>query len=102
MAKHFVGIVEALGGLLAGAWLTLAPSALAYQPVGAGWTDPTLTDFWTGLEPVALLIFGMLMYSLGVVEELYNRGIIQRCPAHEESRYAAPEAVHLRGGYLCA
>ena len=80
----------------------LAPSALAYQPARVDQADPTLTDFWMGLELVALLIFGMLMYSLGVVEELYNRGIIQRRPAHEESRYAAPEAVHLRGGYLCA
>jgi hypothetical protein len=76
--KYLFGTVGALGGMLAGAWLMLAPFALAYQPSGAAWADPTYTDFWSGLAILVVSLIGLLMYVLGLVEELRRRGIIER------------------------
>jgi hypothetical protein len=76
--KYLFGTVGALGGMLAGAWLMLAPFALAYQPSGAAWTEPTYTDFWSGLAILVVSLIGLLMYVLGLVEELRSRGIIER------------------------
>ena len=78
MIKYLFGAVGALGGMLAGAWLMLAPFALAYQPSGAAWTEPTYTDFWSGLVILVVSLIGVLMYVLGLVEELRRRGIIER------------------------
>ena len=78
MIKYLFGAVGALGGMLAGAWLMLAPFALAYQPSGAAWTKPTYTDFWSGLVILVVSLIGVLMYVLGLVEELRRRGIIER------------------------
>ena len=78
MAKHFVGIIGALFGAFIGVWLLVAPSALAYQPEGADWADPTFVDFWTGLPLTVVSVVGLILYSLGLVEELRDRGILQR------------------------
>lgn len=91
MAKHFVGIIGALLGALAGAWLMVAPSVLAYQPEGADWADPTFVDFWTGLPLVIVSVIGLILYSLGLAEELRNRGILRR-RSYEDSPYHAGEA----------
>lgn len=89
MTKHFVGIVGALLGALAGAWLMVAPFALAYQPEGADWADPTFVDFWTGLGLLIVSVVGLISYASGLVEELRRRGILQR-RVYEEP--AAPAA----------
>lgn len=76
-SKYFVGIIGALIGALAGAWLMIAPVILAYQPQGADWTAPSYTDFWTGLPLTVVSVVGLISYFLGLVEELYDRGIIE-------------------------
>jgi hypothetical protein len=78
VAKHFVGIIGALLGAFVGVWLLVAPSALAYQPEGANWADPTFVDFWTGLPLTVISVVGLILYSLGFAEELRNRGILRR------------------------
>ena len=89
MTKYFVGMVGALGGMLVGAWLMLAPFALAYQPSGADWADPTYTDFWSGLAILVVSLVGLLMYVLGLVGELRRRGIIERRPTPEAQQVQA-------------
>jgi heme exporter protein D len=59
-------------------WLLVAPSALAYQPEGADWADPTFVDFWTGLPLTVVSIVGLILHSLGLAKELRNRGILRR------------------------
>jgi len=83
VAKHFVGIIGALLGAFVGAWLLVAPSALAYQPEGADWADPTFVDFWTGLPLTVISGVGLILYSIGLAEELRNRGILRR-RTHED------------------
>jgi hypothetical protein len=83
MAKYVIGATGALLGALVGAWLMLAPFALAYQGSGADWADPTYVDFWTGLPLVAISVVGVILYISGLVEELRRRGIMRR-------PYAAP------------
>ena len=78
MAKHFVGIIGALLGAFVGVWLLVAPSALAYQPEGANWADPTFVDFWTGLPLIVVSVVGLILYTLGLAEGLRSRGILQR------------------------
>ena len=89
MIKYLFGAVGALGGMLAGAWLMLAPFALAYQPSGAAWADPTYTDFWSGLAILVVSLIGLLMYVLGLVEELRRRGIIERREESEAQQVQA-------------
>ena len=78
MVKYVIGAVGALLGALAGAWLMLAPFALAYQNSGADWADPTFVDFWTGLPLLILSLVGVFLYVSGLVEELRRRGIMRR------------------------
>ena len=78
MAKYFIGAMGALLGVLAGAWLMLAPFALAYQNSGADWADPTFVDFWTGLPLLIVSVVGVILYVSGLVEELRRRGIMRR------------------------
>ena len=78
MVKYVIGAVGALLGALAGAWLMLAPFALAYQSSGADWADPTYVDFWTGLPLLVVSVAGMILYVSGLVEELRRRGIMRR------------------------
>lgn len=83
MTKYVIGATGALLGALVGAWLMLAPFALAYQGSGADWADPTYVDFWTGLPLVVISVVGLILYISGLVEELRRRGIMRR-------PYAAP------------
>jgi len=39
--------------------------------------DPTFVDFWTGLPLTVVSIVGLILYSLGLAEELRNRGILR-------------------------
>ncbi|HEX6710810.1 MAG TPA: hypothetical protein VF068_10820 [Rubrobacter sp.] len=78
MAKYVIGATGALLGALVGAWLMLAPFALAYQGSGADWADPTYVDFWTGLPLAVISVLGLLLYISGLVEELRRRGIMRR------------------------
>jgi hypothetical protein len=78
MAKYVIGATGALLGTLVGAWLMLAPFALAYQGSGADWADPTYVDFWTGLPLAVISVVGLILYISGLVEELRRRGIMSR------------------------
>jgi len=81
--KYLIGTAGALGGMLVGAWLVLAPFALAYQTSGAEWADPTYIDFWSGLAILVISLFGMVMYVVGLTGELRRRGIIEAREAPE-------------------
>ncbi len=89
MTKYFTGAVGALLGALAGAWLMLAPFALAYQNSGADWADPTYVDFWTGLPLVVISVVGFILYVMGLVEELRRRGVMRRPYAPEQQTQPA-------------
>jgi hypothetical protein len=89
VSKYFIGMAGALGGMLVGAWLMLAPFALAYQPSGADWADPTYTDFWSGLPILVVSLIGLVTYALGLVAELRRRGIIERKEAPQAQRARA-------------
>lgn len=89
MTKYFVGMAGALGGMLAGAWLMLAPFALAYQSSGADWADPTYTDFWSGLAILVVSLIGLIMYAVGLVGELRRQGIIERRETPEAQQVQA-------------
>ena len=78
MVKYVIGTIGALLGALAGAWLMLAPFALAYQSSGADWADPTFVDFWTGLPLLIVSVVGGILYVSGLVEELRRRGVMRR------------------------
>ena len=95
MTKYVVGAFGTLLGALGGMWLMLAPFALAYQPSGADWTDPTYTDFWTGLPLLVISLIGMIAYVLGLVGELRRRGIIER---RAESQAAGLQATNAQDG----
>jgi hypothetical protein len=89
VTKYVVGMAGALGGMLAGAWLMLAPFALAYQPSGADWADPTYTDFWSGLAILVVSLIGLIMYAVGLVGELRRQGIIERRETPEAQQVQA-------------
>ena len=91
MAKYVIGATGALLGALVGAWLMLAPFALAYQNSGADWADPTFVDFWTGLPLLIVSIAGLILYVSGLVEELRRRGIMRRPYATSTEQPQAPE-----------
>ena len=97
MTKYLVGAFGALLGALGGAWLMLAPFALAYQPSGADWADPTYTDFWTGLPLVVVSLIGLIAYILGLVGELRRRGIIERRTEPQEQQAAGMLAGSAEG-----
>jgi hypothetical protein len=90
MVKYVIGAVGALLGALVGAWLMLAPFALAYQNSGADWADPTYVDFWTGLPLLVVSVVGFVLYVSGLVEELRRRGIMRR-PYAEPTGQQAPD-----------
>lgn len=89
MIKYLIGMVGALGGMLVGAWLMLAPFALSYQPSGADWADPTYTDFWSGVAILVVSLIGLLMYAFGLAAELRRRGIIERKEAPQAQQVQA-------------
>ena len=90
MVKYVIGAVGALLGALVGAWLMLAPFALAYQNSGADWADPTYVDFWTGLPLLIVSVVGLILYVSGLVEELRRRGIMRRPYAEPAGQQQAP------------
>ncbi|HEY6582981.1 MAG TPA: hypothetical protein VIZ60_17865 [Rubrobacter sp.] len=90
MVKYVIGAVGALLAALAGAWLMLAPFALAYQNSGADWADPTFVDFWTGLPVLIVSVVGLVLYVSGLVEELRRRGIMRRPYAESAGQPQAP------------
>ena len=90
MVKYVIGATGALLGALAGAWLMLAPFALAYQNSGADWADPTFVDFWTGLPLLVVSVVGLILYVSGLVEELRRRGIMRRPYAEPAGQPQAP------------
>ena len=90
MAKYVIGAVGALLGVLAGAWLMLAPFALAYQNSGTDWADPTYVGFWTGLPLLVVSLVGLILYVSGLVEELRRRGIMRRPYAEPAGQPQAP------------
>ena len=92
MVKYVIGAVGALLGALVGAWLMLAPFALAYQGSGADWADPTYVDFWTGLPLLVVSVVGLILYVSGLVEELRRRGIMRRPYAEPAGQQQAPGA----------
>jgi hypothetical protein len=96
MVKYVIGATGALLGALAGAWLMLAPFALAYQSSGADWADPTFVDFWTGLPLLVVSLVGVILYVSGLVEELRRRGIMRRPyaePAGQPQAQGEPSAA---------
>lgn len=96
MVKYVIGATGALLGALAGAWLMLAPFALAYQNSGADWADPTFVDFWTGLPLLVVSVVGVILYVSGLVEELRRRGIMRRPyaePAGQPQAQGEPSAA---------
>jgi hypothetical protein len=96
MVKYVIGATGALLGALAGAWLMLAPFALAYQNSGADWADPTFVDFWTGLPLLVVSLVGVILYVSGLVEELRRRGIMRRPyaePAGQPQAQGEPSAA---------
>lgn len=94
MAKYVIGAVGALLGALTGAWLMLAPFALAYQKSGANWADPTYVDFWSGLPLTVICVVGFILYVMGLVEELRRRGIMRRpyAPTPDQQPHSAQPA----------
>ena len=99
MVKYVIGATGALLGALVGAWLMLAPFALAYQGSGADWADPTFVDFWTGLPLLIVSVVGVVLYASGLVEELRRRGIMRRPYAEAAGQPQAPDepAVNASG-----
>ena len=96
MVKYVIGATGALLGALAGAWLMLAPFALAYQSSGADWADSTFVDFWTGLPLLVVSVVGVILYVSGLVEELRRRGIMRRPyaePAGQPQAHGEPSAA---------
>ena len=93
MTKYFIGAVGSLLGIVAGAWLILAPTALAYQPDGADWVNATYTDFWSGVGLIVLSVVGLVMFILGLVADLKNRGIIESKEEQEPQQEEEPEAA---------
>jgi hypothetical protein len=83
-----LGLVGAVGALLAGAWLMYAPFLLGYQPDGAEWADATVSDFWSGLGLGVLALIAAGVLTAGLVAALRARGVIASRPRAG----AAPEA----------
>lgn len=101
MIKYLIGMAGALAGMLVGGWLILAPFALAYQSSGAEWADPTYADFWSGLAILVISLIGMIMYAVGLFEELRRQGIIERREEPEGQQVQAagmPARAGIQGG----
>jgi hypothetical protein len=100
VTKYLIGMVGALGGMLVGGWLMLAPFALAYQSSGADWADPTYTDFWSGMAILVISLIGLIAYAAGLAGELRRRGIIEEHtePPQVQQAQAAGTPVVPNGG----
>jgi hypothetical protein len=76
MIRKFVGAVAASLAVLAGLWLMIAPFALGTQPENADWTDPTFSEFFTGLGVVVVGLVGVICFVMALREELVARGLV--------------------------
>ena len=98
MTKYLIGMVGALAVMLIGGWLMLAPFALAYQPSGADWANPTYIDFWSGLAIVVVSLIGLIMHVAGLFGELRRRGIIERREEVPEAQQAQATGMSVGSG----
>ena len=89
MIRKFVGSVTAALALIAGLWLMIAPFALGTQPENADWTDPTVTEFYTGLGVALVALCGLVAFALAIREDLVARGLV----TVRERRQPEPEPV---------
>lgn len=76
MIRKFVGAVAAALALMAGLWLMIAPFALGTQPENADWTDPTTSEFFTGLGVAVVGLIGVAALVAAIHEELVVRGLV--------------------------
>jgi hypothetical protein len=86
MIRKFLGAVAAALAALSGLWLMVSPFALGTQPEDADWTDPTMTEFFTGLGVAVVGLVGAGCFALAIYEELVTRGLVVVRP-----RVAEPE-----------
>ncbi|WP_219471147.1 hypothetical protein [Nonomuraea rhizosphaerae] len=87
MIRKFVGAVVAALALMAGLWLMIAPFALGTQPENADWTNPTTSEFFTGLGVAIVGLAGALAFAAAIHEELVVRGLV----AVRQKKVAEPE-----------
>ncbi|GAA2684308.1 hypothetical protein GCM10010412_070550 [Nonomuraea recticatena] len=83
MIRTFVGAVAAVLASLAGLWLMIAPFALGTQPESADWSNPTITEFSTGLGVAVIGLAGAAAFAAAIYENLVTRGLVtvrQRAP----------------------
>jgi hypothetical protein len=87
-----LGLVGAVGALLAGGWLMFAPWALGYTPDGADWTDATLADFWTGFGLAVIALVAAAVLAAGLVGALRAHGVLaaRRTPEPVEAPVGPP------------
>jgi hypothetical protein len=76
MIRKFVGAVAAALAFMAGLWLMIAPFALGTQPENADWTDPTTSEFFTGLGVAVVGLIGVAAFVAAIHEELVVRGLV--------------------------
>jgi hypothetical protein len=74
----------------------IAPFALGTQPENADWTDPTVTDFYTGLGIALVALCGLVAFAAAIREDLVARGLVtvreRMRPEPEPEPVAAPQA----------
>lgn len=79
VGKHLAAFSATTLALLAGTWLLLAPWILGYQAgVTSGWTNATLTDFWTGVGVVVLAAVTLSLYAGTLLQELREKGLLSQ------------------------
>ncbi|NUR89773.1 MAG: hypothetical protein HOY71_37315 [Nonomuraea sp.] len=97
MIRKFVGAVAAALALIAGLWLMIAPFALGTQADGADWTDPTLSEFWTGLGVAVVGLIGIVAFVAAIYEDLLKRGLVVKrerpAPEPEAPAVVAPQGA---------
>ncbi|MEU4549147.1 hypothetical protein [Nonomuraea dietziae] len=96
MIRKFVGAVAAVLALLAGLWLMIAPFALGTQPESEDWSNPTITEFSTGLGVAVIGLAGTAAFAAAIYEDLVTRGLVtvrRRAPEPEPAPAPAPTGV---------
>jgi len=76
MIRRFAGALAAALGLIAGLWLMLAPFALGTEPNGidgSDWSDPTITEFVTGIVVAAIGLIGLIAFAAALYDEVVRR-----------------------------
>ena len=75
-----LGLAAGAVALLAGGWLMYAPFAFGYQDFTLSWTDPTITDFYSGLGLVILALLAIAGTAAALWVTLRARGAIAPRP----------------------